>query len=57
MFGLGAAEVLVLLLVGLLLFGNQLPRLARSLGKTVVEFRREVKDFSDDLGSPSQGVR
>jgi len=53
MFGLGTAEVLVLLVVGLLLFGNQLPRLARSLGKGLVEFRQEVKGLSDDLGRPS----
>ena len=42
MFGLGISEVLVLLAVGLLLFGNRLPDLARSLGKTVVDFRKEV---------------
>jgi TatA/E family protein of Tat protein translocase len=42
MFGLGMAEVLVVCLIGLLLFGNRLSSLARSLGKTLVEFRREV---------------
>ena len=57
MFGLGTAEVLVLLVVGLLLFGNQLPRLARSLGKGLAEFRQEVKGLSDDLGRPNEGVR
>jgi len=38
MFGLGTAEVVVLLVIGLLLFGNQLPGLARSLGKFLTEF-------------------
>ena len=32
MFGLGFGELVVILFLGLLLFGNHLPRMARSLG-------------------------
>jgi sec-independent protein translocase protein TatA len=49
MFGLGAGELIVVLAVGLLLFGNRLPGLARSLGKTLVEFKKEATNFQDDL--------
>ena len=42
MFGLGMAEVVVIFVIGLLLFGNRLPSLARSLGKTLMEFRKEL---------------
>jgi sec-independent protein translocase protein TatA len=49
MFGLGMAEVLVILAIGLLLFGNKLPELARSLGKTIVEFKREASGITEDL--------
>jgi TatA/E family protein of Tat protein translocase len=49
MFGLGMAEILVVLVIGLLLFGNRLPELARSLGKTLVDFKREVNSVQDDL--------
>jgi TatA/E family protein of Tat protein translocase len=47
MFGLGAAEVLVILAVGLLLFGNRLPGLARSLGKALVELRQETSKLTE----------
>lgn len=39
-FAVGMSVVLVLLAVGLLLFGKRLPDLARSLGRTVVDFSR-----------------
>jgi len=48
MFGLGIPEVVVLLAVGLLLFGNRLPELARSLGKALVDFKREVGNLQED---------
>jgi sec-independent protein translocase protein TatA len=49
MFGLGMAEVLVILAVGLLLFGNKLPQLARSLGSALVEFKKEASGLTEDL--------
>jgi sec-independent protein translocase protein TatA len=49
MFGLGVPELLLILCLGLFLFGNQLPKLARSLGKGIVEFRRGVSGLEDDM--------
>jgi sec-independent protein translocase protein TatA len=43
-------EVLLLLLVVLLLFGSRLPSLARSLGQSVVEFKKGVKEIGDQSG-------
>ncbi len=51
MFGLGMAEVVVILAVGLLLFGNKLPGLARSLGKALVEFKQETSALTEDVRS------
>jgi len=47
--GLGMGEVVVLLAIGLLLFGNRLPEMARSIGKSLKEFQRGVHGLEDDL--------
>jgi sec-independent protein translocase protein TatA len=50
MFGLpGYMELLLVAFVGLLLFGKRLPEVARSLGRSVVEFKKGVRDFKDDV--------
>ena len=51
MFGIGPLQLLIVLLIVLLLFGNRLPSLARSLGQSLNEFKRgmkEIEDKSDD---------
>jgi sec-independent protein translocase protein TatA len=49
MFGLGTSEVVVVLAIGLLLFGKRLPDLARALGKSVIEFRKGVGGIEDEV--------
>ena len=49
MFGLGMAEILVVCVIGLVLFGNKLPDLARSLGRSFVEFRKELSGIEEDV--------
>ena len=45
MSGLGAPELLIVLLIVLLLFGGaKLPKLARSLGEASQEFKKGVDD-------------
>ena len=48
-FGLGWSEVLIVLAIALLLFGNKLPQLARSFGKSITEFKKGVGEIQDDL--------
>jgi sec-independent protein translocase protein TatA len=48
-FGLGPTEVLVIAALGLLLFGNRLPELARSLGKTMKEVQKGMNGLEDEL--------
>lgn len=49
MFGLGMTELIVILAIGILLFGNKLPEMARGLGRALTEFRREANRLTDDL--------
>jgi sec-independent protein translocase protein TatA len=47
---LGGPEVLLILLVALLLFGSQrLPDLARSLGKSIREFKKATSGLEEEL--------
>ncbi len=46
MFGLGAGEILIILIIAFLLFGpKQLPEVGRQVGKAIKSF----KDTADDL--------
>lgn len=48
MFAPGWVEMLVIALVILLLFGNRLPSVMRSLGRGVVEFKKGLSDQGDE---------
>ncbi len=51
------SHLLVILAVALLLFGNRLPEVARSLGRAFNEFKRGLRDVDDEIkrtdGAPS----
>jgi len=47
---IGFPELLVILLIVLLLFGaTRLPEIARSLGKSIREFKKGVKEVEKDV--------
>ena len=49
-FGMpGHAELLIVLAVMLLLFGHRLPSLMRSMGKSVVEFKKGVQGIEEEI--------
>jgi sec-independent protein translocase protein TatA len=47
LFATGPVGLIVVLVVVLLLFGNRLPMLMRSLGRSVNEFKRGIGDTDD----------
>jgi sec-independent protein translocase protein TatA len=48
MFGMGYAELLIIGLLGVLLFGHRLPKVMRDLGHGITEFKRGMHDTDDD---------
>lgn len=49
-FGMpGPMEMLVIALIILLLFGNRLPSVMRSMGKGIVEFKKGVQGIEDEM--------
>ena len=49
----GHTEWLVLLVLGLLIFGRRLPEVGRSLGRGIVEFKRGIKGIEDEVEGES----
>ena len=48
---------LVIMIVAVLLFGNRLPEIARSLGRSVNEFKRGLKDVKNNLDADDDPPR
>jgi len=49
--GLGTVELIIVAAVILLLFGSRLPRVMRSLGEGIVEFKRGVQGIEEDTSA------
>jgi sec-independent protein translocase protein TatA len=52
-FGLGPPEIFVILVLLLVLFGaKRLPELGRSIGQGMREFRKSMREISEDIDEP-----
>ena len=54
---IGAPELIVLLIIGVLLFGRKLPEVGRYLGKGIVEFKKGIKGMEDDVEGSAPAAR
>ena len=48
-FNFSGWELLVILIIGLLLFGSRLPRVGKNLGKSIVEFKKGLKGVEEEV--------
>lgn len=56
MFGMGAQELMVILVIVLVLFGgSKLPDLAKSLGKSMKEFKKGIASEPEEEQAPKPG--
>jgi sec-independent protein translocase protein TatA len=56
-FGFSGWEIIVVLFVIVLLFGNRLPGLMRSLGQGVVEFKKGVRGIEEEDEAKASGEK
>ena len=49
----GMPEMVVIGIIMLLLFGRRLPEVGKSLGQGIVEFKKGLKDVTDDINTES----
>lgn len=48
MFGVGPTELIIVAVIILLLFGSRLPTMMRSMGMSISEFKKGVKEGEQD---------
>lgn len=58
MFGIGAPEFILIIVIGLIVFGpGKLPELARSIGKGMREFKKATNALTQALNAPDAPVQ
>jgi sec-independent protein translocase protein TatA len=56
MFGVHGWEWIIVAAIAFLLFGTRLPKVMRSLGEGIVEFKRGVQGLPDDVSRDGSRV-
>ena len=46
----GPLEMAVILILGLVLFGGRLPEVGKSIGRSLIEFRKGLRDLRQEVG-------
>ncbi len=45
----GGMEWVIIIVIGLIIFGKRLPEVGRSLGRSIVEFKKGIKGIDDEI--------
>lgn len=56
-FNLSGWELLLILGIGLLLFGSRLPSVGKNLGKGIVEFKKGLKGIDEEVNEAEERQR
>lgn len=57
MFGLGPAEIILVLIIALIVFGpGRLPEIGQALGKSIREFRDATSGITDEINRELQAT-
>lgn len=51
MFGLGPMELMIVGIIAVLLFGNRLPEVGHSFGRSIMEFKKGMRDMQNEVDS------
>jgi sec-independent protein translocase protein TatA len=52
-FNPGPMDILIILVIGVLLFGRKLPEVGKYLGKGIVEFKKGLRGLEDEVETSS----
>ncbi|MDP7005248.1 MAG: twin-arginine translocase TatA/TatE family subunit [Phycisphaerales bacterium] len=50
----GWQEIVILLVIGVLIFGKRLPEVGRNFGKSIVEFKKGIKGIGDEIDNEAE---
>ncbi len=56
MFGIGVQEMIIIGVIGVLLFGKRLPEVGRSVGKSLMEFKRGMQGIESEIDGARSAV-
>ncbi len=54
--GLGSSEMIIFATIALLLFGKRLPEVARSVGASLMEFKKGMQGIQEDVNRPGHSA-
>lgn len=52
-FVLGPLEIVIIVVIAFLLFGRRLPELAKGVGRSIVEFKKGLKEADTEINKPA----